>query len=259
MVDNASTDGSSEFVREAFPGVRLLPLDDNVGFGGACNAGIERTSTPLVLILNPDAWPVDDGVEELERCMLSRPMLGAAAPQLESPRGEPQQTLVGLPSPWWPGRPAISSSPVRAASLPVRRRPRRRFVVGAALVLRREALEHVGAFDPGYFMFYEEVDLCWRLQDAGWEVDLCPSARFVHVGGTSTRPRWERMYREQLRGHLRFLSKRDGPATAVRARRYLRWVVRLRMGLALREADRRVYRAAAEWLDSEEARSVSGG
>jgi N-acetylglucosaminyl-diphospho-decaprenol L-rhamnosyltransferase len=250
VVDNASTDGSQNFVRDRFRAVRLIELHENRGYGAACNEGLHVAGAPLVLLLNPDAWPLDDGIERLTECASRRPTLGAIGPQLHGPHGRRQPTLVGLPTRWWTGRPALSSAPSRAMSLRVpRSRSGRRFLVGAALLLRREALEQVGVFDPTFFMFYEEVDLCWRLQEAGWGIDVCPEARFVHVGGTSTRQNWPRMYREQLRGHLRFLAKHDGLATAELARRYLTWAVRARM-LAAGGERRRAYRDAATWLGS---------
>jgi GT2 family glycosyltransferase len=102
-------------------------------------------------------------------------------------------------------------------------------------------------------MFYEEVDLCRRLQEAGWGIGMCPAARFVHVGGTSTRKKWPAMYREQLRGHLRYLEKHEGIRTAEGARRYLKWALRARVLASIGET-RRVYLNALRWLDSGSAR-----
>jgi N-acetylglucosaminyl-diphospho-decaprenol L-rhamnosyltransferase len=249
VVDNASTDESCGFVRDRFPGVRLIELHENVGYGAACNEGLREARAPLVLLLNPDAWPVGDGIERLAACAMQRPRLGAVAPQLHTPDGREQQTLVGLPTRWWTGRPAVTSAPSRFFRPRLRMRPGRGFLVGAVLLLRREAVEEVGGFDPSFFMFYEEVDLCWRLQHGGWSIDVCREAEFVHIGGTSTRRDWARMYREQLRGHLLFLAKHQGLATAEQARRYLRWALRARM-LARWGEQRRAYREAVLWLSS---------
>ncbi len=249
VVDNASTDESRELVRSRFPGVELLELHENVGYGAACNEGLRAASAPLILLLNPDAWPVGDGIEQLAACAMRRPGLGAVAPQLHSPDGREQPTLVGLPTRWWTGRPAITSASRGHLRPRVRSRQGRGFLVGAALLLRRAALEQVGGFDPSFFMFYEEVDLCSRLQQGGWSIDVCAEARFVHVGGTATRRNWARMYREQLRSHLRFLAKHQGLAAAEQARRYLPWALRARM-LARRGEERRAYREAALWLAS---------
>jgi GT2 family glycosyltransferase len=104
-------------------------------------------------------------------------------------------------------------------------------------------------------MFNEEIDLCWRLQQAGWQAELCTTAEFVHMGGASTRRAWSKMYREQLRGHLLFLEKHQGPDAAQQARRHLARVVRLRALVARGEASA-AYSAASEWLASGTARNL---
>jgi len=248
VVDNASKDGSAAFVREHFPDAGILQLDENVGYGAACNAGMRATAAPFVLMLNPDAWPLGDGVDSLLECA-RRPEVGAVAPQLHGPDGTAQQTWVGFPTRWWTGRPAVTSAPSRRLRARV---PDRGFLVGAALLVRREAFEQVGGFDSSFFMFFEEVDLCLRLERAGWRLAVCPEATFVHVGGTATRREWPLMYREQLRGHLRMLAKHDGPQVAERARKYLLWALRLRALGSARE-ERAAYMQAVAWLASGDA------
>ena len=80
------------------------------------------------------------------------------------------------------------------------------FLMGACLLVRREAADAVGLFDEDFFMFSEETDWCYRFRRAGWNVLFTPDAEFVHVGGATTARDWGPMYREQLRGHLRFLA-----------------------------------------------------
>jgi GT2 family glycosyltransferase len=129
------------------------------------------------------------------------------------------------------------------------------FLVGAALLLRRRAVEEVGGFDPDFFMFGEEVDLCVRMQRAGWRVRLCSDAVFVHVGGGAARQEPAAMYREAVRGHLRVLSKRDGLGSAESARRFLRVALRMR-GLLVGGESRSMYRETASWLGSGDVRSL---
>jgi N-acetylglucosaminyl-diphospho-decaprenol L-rhamnosyltransferase len=121
------------------------------------------------------------------------------------------------------------------------------FLVGAVLLVRRQAFEDVGGFDPSFFMFNEEVDLCYRLRHRGWRVVFFPGAEFFHLGGASTRLDWNRMYREQLRSHLRFLTKHYGPRHADRGRRLLLCAMRLR-SLVFRGDRRLLSREAAAWL-----------
>ena len=121
-------------------------------------------------------------------------------------------------------------------------------LVGAVLLLRRAALEQAGSFDPSFFIFNEEVDLAWRVWEAGWTCESCTDATFVHIGGSATRSQWTAMYVEQVRGHLRFLEKHQGENVAEDARAYLRRVLRLRALLA-RGPIADAYREAARWLD----------
>jgi GT2 family glycosyltransferase len=209
VVDNASTDRSPDLVRGRFPSARLLELETNVGFGAANNEGMRVASGRYFLLMNPDAWPKGDAIEELVRFADARAGLGVAGPLLRAPDGRTQQSAFGYPTRLWLGAPAVtslsqrSSAPARAVEALGRAVARRRrtggiFLVGTALLLRREAVCEVGGFDPRFFMFNEEIDLCWRLRQAGWRVELCPTAEFVHVGGASTRTAWSKMYREQL-------------------------------------------------------------
>jgi GT2 family glycosyltransferase len=118
--------------------------------------------------------------------------------------------------------------------------------MGACLLVRREAIEQVGPPDTSYFLFSEEVDWCWRFREAGWSVVFTPDAQCVHVGGAS---HGGRLYRENLRGHLRFLRKHRGRRYAERARRMLLLSLRLR-GRLFRGERGRTYREAAAWLAS---------
>jgi N-acetylglucosaminyl-diphospho-decaprenol L-rhamnosyltransferase len=251
VVDNGSPDGSAELVRESFPQAALLALSENLGFGAGANRGIEASSGRFVLVLNPDAWPRDEAsIPTLLAYAEARADVGVVGPRLVDLQGREQISLVGLPTRWWTGARAISARrPGRLDRALLRRpRPRGAFVVGAALLLRREALEQVGGFDPDFFMFGEEVDLCRRMQRAGWRIDVCAEATFVHVGGAATRSEGAAMYREQVRSHLRAIVKGDGIGRAQRAARFLQVALRVRGAVA--PADRPLYRETISWLRS---------
>jgi N-acetylglucosaminyl-diphospho-decaprenol L-rhamnosyltransferase len=257
VVDNVSSSQTASALDEV-SGVTVVRLEENKGYGAAANVGIERSAPDDVLLLNADAWPTRDGFDQLLACQKANPEAGIVAPRLVGGDGTPQPSQFGFPTRWWSGRPALTSWPERARQ--GRRRgwsdpQQRRVVVGAALLLRRAALDEVGSFDPTFFVFNEEVDLAWRMWEAGWTVALCPDATFVHIGGSATRGNWPRLYREQVRGHLIFLAKYQGLDTAERARRHLTRMVQLR-ALFARGEGRVAYREAAAWLASGHAKSL---
>ena len=258
VVDNASTDGSAQLVRERFPEVRLIELTRNVGFGAAANRGLEATAGRYCLVMNEDAWPQDDqALGRLVACAERDPRAGILGPRLLTADGRTHVSVVGMPTRWWTGAPAVSSAPPRRfgrAALAPRGR-QGRFLVGAVLLMRRQAIDEVGAFDPAFFMFGDEVDLCRRMQRAGWRVELCPEAVFVHVGGAATQRDWPLYYREQVRGHLRQLAKYEGGPSAEQARRFLRVALRVRALVGTGEA-RTMYRETASWLGSGHARTL---
>jgi GT2 family glycosyltransferase len=259
VVDNASLDGGTELVRRDFPHVNVIEQRRNTGFGAAANLGAAAASNRWILLLNPDAWPMEDAVDRLVEFAERRPRLGAAGPVLLHPEGGQQRSILKPPlSPAalaaWAAFPSAISG-VYGVWRRVTARFRRirvgdaEFLQGAALLVRAEAFAQVGGFDESFFMFGEDADLCARLRDAGWTVALCPAARFIHVGSGSTRTDGERMYRELLRSWLRLIGKREGLRRADRARRWLVCGLRLR---ALRSRDVTL-REAADWLESSPA------
>jgi N-acetylglucosaminyl-diphospho-decaprenol L-rhamnosyltransferase len=237
VVDNASPDRQTARVCAEFGHVRLIERAHNGGFATAANAGIAATDAPWVLLLNPDAWPLGDGLQALLGRAQGDRRVGAVGPLLVDDRGRPSRSTI---------RPPLSPAALALwAALPDRvsraydlwRRATRRgaadrvrggeFLQGAALLLRREAFDEVGGFDERFFMYGEDADLCARLRAAGWGVDLCPESTFVHVGGGSSRDEGERLRIELLRSWLRLIAKRDGIERAEQARRWLSRSLRL--------------------------------
>jgi GT2 family glycosyltransferase len=258
VVDNGSTDGTVELVRERFPHVRLVELD-NVGFGAGLNAGMRIAAGDYFLLLNSDAWAVGDAVERLVEFADAHPQAAVVGPRLRNPDGSLQRSLRGVPTPW-----RLATEFFFLRKLAPRTRALNAFyaggfdhetvheaevLMGACLLVRREAADAVGPFDEDFFMFSEETDWCYRFRAAGWKVVFFPEAEFVHVGGASTRQNWGPMYREQLRGHLRFIAKHRGAGEAERARRLMLVALRLR-ALVFRGDRRRTSAEAARWLRS---------
>ncbi|MBD0290363.1 MAG: glycosyltransferase family 2 protein [Thermoleophilia bacterium] len=272
VVDNASSDGSVELVRAGFPDVRLLALETNRGFGAANNAAMHVAHGRYFLLLNPDAWPLDDAVERLAAFADEHPRSAVVGPRLVNEDFSPQRSVFGYPlrplslAAWTAFPHAVSG--LYTASKRLRNGnglsppdPEGRtnghggavapseFLSGAALLLRRDAVEAVGGFDERFFMYSEETDLIYRLRQAGWCVDFCSDAEFVHIGGASTRRVKSRMYREQLLSYLRFLAKHDGPTRAEQARRWLVHALRLRAVFA-GDGQADMYRDSARWFAS---------
>jgi GT2 family glycosyltransferase len=259
VVDSASGDGVRELVRHRFPAVRLVELDENRGYSAAANAGIRVASGRYVLLLNSDAWPLGDAVERLVEFVDARPSVGVAGPRLVNLDGTLQRSVRGFPTLWRiateflflrklaPWSRALNA--FYGAGVDHRASVETDFIKGAALLLRRDALDEIGGLDEAFFVFSEDVDLCYRMRAAGLKVMFVPEAVFVHVGGASTRPRWDRMFREQLRGHVVFFAKHHNLRQAAQARRIMLAGLFLRTVLFTGER-RRTYRDAAAWLAS---------
>jgi N-acetylglucosaminyl-diphospho-decaprenol L-rhamnosyltransferase len=268
VVDSASSDGSPARVRERFPDVRLIALPRNPGYGAALNAGIELANGAHVLVMNADAWPIGDAIERLVEFADANSRVGIVGPLLRNPDGTVQPSVRGFPTLWrlateyfflrWLAPRSVSFNAFYGAGFDYRSVCAAEFLMGAVLLLRRDAIAEVGGFDPNFFMFSEEVDLCYRMHSAGWDVRFFPGAEFVHVGGASTRLTWEPMYREQIRGHLRFFAKHYGRNRAELARKLLvsAFIVR---SLVFRGERGRLTRETASWLTSGDAIALIEG
>jgi GT2 family glycosyltransferase len=261
VVDNGSTDGTVELVRERFPDVRVVE-QENLGMGGGNNAGMRLASGRYFLLLNSDAWVLGEAVEELAGFADEHPDAAVVGPRLLNPDGSLQRSARAFPTLW-----RLSTEYLFLRKLAPRSRVLNSFyaggfdhdevrevdwLFGACLLVRQEAADQVGLFDEDFFMFSEETDWCYRFRQAGWNVYFFPGAEVVHVGGAS---HGGSLFAENVRGHLRFLAKHRGLPEAERARRLLLAGVRLRL-LVFRGERARSYREAARWLASGKARTL---
>ena len=247
VIDNASSDHSAAVARDAGATVRVRPT--NSGFGAAVDEGL-RMATPseYALVLNPDAAITAADLVTLVAYLDAHPRCGMVAPRLYSD-GAPLRSA---------GRQATLATELRLVSPRVlaRRLPDRRFeetyaetgpagyVEGACVLLRRAAVEAIGGFGPGWFLFYEELDLARRLRRAGLTADLCAEARAEHRVAVS-RASTPLAGRPLLFGAARaYLDRWHGPAaaTAFRVVANGTWWVQRRRGL-LTDDERRLLRA----------------
>ncbi len=207
VVDNASSDGSADAVEAEFPKTTVLRNTTNVGFGRASNIGLKRSTGELVLLLNPDVIVDRECVKILADFLAANSAAGAASPRLQRPDSTPDLAARrGFPTP----RAAFYRLTLLSRLFPKSRRFNEYNVgylpddqvheidagTAACLMVRRSAIDQVGAFDPDYFMYGEDLDLCFRLKQAGWKIFYVPVAVATHIKGMSSRQASSAMLRE---------------------------------------------------------------
>jgi GT2 family glycosyltransferase len=255
VVDHGSSDGTVALVRERFPSVRVVE-QENLGLAAGWNRGVAETRGEHVLILNADAWLVGDALDRLCEAAARHPRAAWVSPRLTYPDGSLQPSVRGFPTLWrlateyfflrkLAPRSSLLNAFYAAGFDHASERPIE-WAMGSCMLLRRAALDDVGPFDPAFFLFSEETDWCRRAADRGWERIFTPAATCVHVGGAS---HGGKLFRENVRGHLRYLCKHDGPRAAERARRLLRAALVAR-GVVFRGERGDTYREVAAWLGS---------
>lgn len=190
LIDNSSADDTVDMVRREFPWVQLIVNDRNVGFTRANNQALPLTSGRYILLLNPDTEMLPGLIRTLVTYADSHPTVGVIGPKLLFPTGRVQSSRRRFPR----YATAFIESTVLQRYFPRNRLLREYYladvpddqlqevdwVVGACLLVRREAIGREGLFDERYFMYSEELDLCYRLKKAGWKVMYHPEARVVH-------------------------------------------------------------------------------
>ncbi|HYY02245.1 MAG TPA: glycosyltransferase family 2 protein [Gaiellaceae bacterium] len=214
VLDNASEDGSAAAVRERFPEVRVIAQTFRAGFGANHNTVIRSTESRYVYVLNEDTTASDWGFPRIVAFLDAHPRIGALGPRLVYPDGRRQQSAWRFPSPGVAllGLPTLGRLGVEQS---VGGQPRDvGWVMGAALVLRREALDEVGTFDEGFFLYSEEVDLCRRLHGAGWRVCYFPEVTVVHHESQFSAGIPARRIHELWRSRHRYWRKHHSPAGA---------------------------------------------
>lgn len=214
VVDNGSSDGSVEAVRHHFPDVIVIANSSNEGFAAANNRALRVMHGRYALLLNSDTIVKENSLNVLYEFMESHPLIGICGPQLLNSDGSKQTSYGRFPTLM---SEFMSKNFIRlfprvyhnlyadhgcVCTKPVD------FVIGACMMVRREALEQVGLLDEQYFFFYEEIDWCWRMKKAGWHVFYLSEAEVYHLGGGSTRVMSLRARSESWRSRYIFLIKR---------------------------------------------------
>jgi GT2 family glycosyltransferase len=215
VVDNGSADGSGTALKERFPGVTLIENQINLGFAKANNQALSLSKGDYLLLLNPDTRVKTGAIERLVSFMEDHSEAGAAGPQLLHPDGTKQNSIANFPSlatellnkrflRWlfpkkFPGKEKDYREPLEVDS-----------VIGACMMVRRDAMEQVGLLDEDYFLFLEETDWCYRLKKAGWKIYHIPQAEVYHFQGKSAETNVEMAKIEYYRSRYRFFRKHYG-------------------------------------------------
>jgi N-acetylglucosaminyl-diphospho-decaprenol L-rhamnosyltransferase len=208
LVDNGSTDGSAARVRARHPALRLLETGENLGFAAGANRGAAAARGEVLVFLNPDARVLPGAIGRLVGALAAVPGAGIAGGGLADADGR-----------WQPA--AARFAPVAhllldttLGRLPARRwrAPRRvDWVYGTFMAVRREVFERLGGFDPRYFLYGEDMDLCWRAARLGIGCLVVPAARAVHGANVSARTRFgSGREAEVVKGEMRFYAARAG-------------------------------------------------
>lgn len=196
VVDNASRDDSAAIIRAEYPEIKLIAGAVNLGFGNANNLALAEAKGRYIVLLNPDAVLPADTLERALAHMEKTPDAGMGGGLLQGTQGEWQPsarqfpsllndglTLSGLanryPNSHFFGRFDRSwADPLEAAAVD--------WVPGAFAIIHRSLIEQIGLFDPRFFLYYEEVDLCRRIHQAGYKVCYWPDLVITHIGGASS-------------------------------------------------------------------------
>lgn len=237
VVDNDSQDGSFEMLgsevarRDWGDRVQVLQSGHNGGFGAGNNFGI-RAGLPggvrpdYIYILNSDAFPAPDAIHRLIAALEADPQAGFAGSYIHGPSGEAHITAFRFPSiaSEFEGavRLGLVSRLLGKYAVPLRNLPEGTaqvdWLAGASLMMRRNLLDRIGLFDEGYFLYFEETDLCLRAHRAGWHVLYVRDSQVAHIGGVSTgMKRWDKVPAYWYDSRLRYFTVNHGRLYALAA------------------------------------------
>lgn len=231
VVDNASTDGSAELVRREFPQVKLLANVTNVGFTAGNNQALRLCAGRYALLLNPDTEVVGDALTVMLDYMERHPHVGVVGPQLRYGDGRLQSSRRRFPTlltafmestllqQWLPRNPWARR--YYLADTPDDTIQEVDWVVGACLLVRREAMQQVGLLDEDFFMYSEELDWCRRMARAGWRVVYLPTAVVIHHEGQSSQQVVAARHIRFQTSKVLYFRKHHGPFQAEMLRLFL--------------------------------------
>jgi len=237
VVDNNSADSSAEMVRDEFKDVRLIISESNEGYPAACNKGILAAAGSYILILNPDTIVEPDAIKTALSFMRSHPDAGAAGARMvdgsgaflpESKRGfpSPLTSLFRFTGMWKLFHHSAFFNAYYLGHLPENEICKADILTGAFMLIRRDALDRAGLFDTAFFMYGEDIDLCWRIRKAGYSNYYLPDVRITHFKGSSALQDEESSLKHFYGAMKIFASKHMGPG----------WYLPVKAGVTLIES-----------------------
>jgi len=223
VIDNRSSDGTVDMVRQEYPDVVVIGNHENKGFARANNQGIKQSRGQHVLLLNPDTIVPPGSLDRLVAFLDSNPDVGACGPKLLNADGSTQASVRRFPT----YRAALYNQTICRVMGLFRSQYRKWMmkdfghdrqmdvdqIMGAAMLIRHSVIDDVGGMDENFFMYYEEVDLCYRIKKLGWRIVFFPGAVITHLGGrSSSQVPWKRIM--VLTSLITFFRKHHGKFSA---------------------------------------------
>ena len=222
VVDNNSTDGSAEFVANNFSTVQLIINSEHLGFARANNQGIRASSGKYILLLNSDTILQPGTVHQMLEFMNAHLQAGILGGNILNPDLSPQRCFGSFPNFWSESIFAWGLDSRLPFSLftkhirqPLDTPHETDWVLGAALMIRRAVFQQTGMLDEDYFMYSEEIDMCYRAKQNGWRIYVIPNTPVIHLGGQSTRQTPGKMKAELFRSKVRYFEKHFGSIPAI--------------------------------------------
>jgi GT2 family glycosyltransferase len=222
LADNGSTDGSIERIEEEYPDLRIAKIERNLGFAGGNNFAAGLCESEYLLLLNSDAILKKGALQDMLALAKENPRIGLVGARLENQDGSFQASYSHFPTLWreflilsklgrvfinaeYPSCGPQEGQPVRVDG----------YVEGACILVRRSAYQQTGGLDTRFFMYAEDVDFCFRLAQAGWEIWYHPDAQVTHLGGGSSMNRKPQREADLYRSRVQFFRRHYGNWNAV--------------------------------------------
>lgn len=215
VVDNRSPDGSARWIAEHHPEVHLIESEVNLGFGNACNLGAEHAKSPYLVFLNPDAVLQTSELDKLVEFMEENPSVGICGPAIEGHHAGGLQTASTIVRNALRVGSNVDRRPLHPGDKPFSTD----WLCGAVFLIRTSVFRDLSGFDPRFFMYFEETDLCLRTLQAGHEIWAVPTAVAKHEGGVSARKtnmttQWGTVSKYYFESRFYYLIKHHGVVTA---------------------------------------------